>query len=65
MSVRDIIFPIVFTVAVISTNYKTAFASSSKLILFTETDIEVPVIATKESPNEKEDKSSCGTIVCP
>ncbi|HEY9808072.1 MAG TPA: hypothetical protein V6D13_01915 [Halomicronema sp.] len=65
MSVRDIIFPIVFTVAVISTNYKTAFASSSKLILFTETDIEVPVIATKESPKEEKPQPPCGKEICP
>lgn len=64
MSVRDIVFPVVLTFAVISTNYKTAVFSSSKLIILAAAKVQMPVIVTQEPSNKQKPKPSCGTIVC-
>ncbi|MCT7950500.1 hypothetical protein NG798_11930 [Ancylothrix sp. C2] len=63
MSVRDAIFPIVLTVSLISTNYKTAVSASSTPLQLPPNVIEV---AVKNAENTPPSQPTCpnGTV-CP
>ena len=65
MSVRDAIFPIVLTVSLISTNYKSAVLASSTPLQLSGNAREVPVITAQNPSPSETPKPSCGDRICP